>query len=130
MDFNDTPAEAAFRKEAGMSGLSTGLTDLDDLLGGFHRSDLIILAARPGGGKSSLAANIAFSAAKRYRAEVDESGTARVVDGAVVGFFSLEMSSEQLATRILAEASGVSSDRIRKGELSNEEFQRVVEANQ
>ena len=125
-----TMMEAAFRKEAGMSGLSTGLTDLDDLLGGFHRSDLIILAARPGGGKSSLAANIAFSAAKRYRAEVDESGTARVVDGAVVGFFSLEMSSEQLVTRVLAEESRVPSDLLRRGNINQRDFDAIVRASQ
>ena len=97
--------EAAYRQEAGMTGVSTGLRDLDDLLGGLHRSDLVILAARPGMGKTSLATNIAFHAAKQYRAEVQDDGTARVVDGAVVGFFSLEMSSEQLVTRVLAEES-------------------------
>jgi len=125
-----TMMEAAFRKEAGMTGIATGLTDLDDLLGGFHRSDLIILAARPAMGKSSLATNIAFAAAKRYRAEVDATGTARVVDGAVVGFFSLEMSSEQLVSRVLAEESRVPSDLLRRGNINQRDFDAIVRASQ
>ena len=122
--------EAAYRQDAGMTGVSTGLRDLDDLLGGLHRSDLLILAARPGMGKTSLATNIAFNAAKQYRAEVQDDGTARVVDGAVVGFFSLEMSSEQLVTRVLAEASGIPSEMLRRGQINNRDFDAIVRASQ
>jgi len=125
-----TMMEAAFRKEAGMTGVSTGLRDLDDLLGGLHRSDLIILAARPAMGKTSIVTNIAFNAAKRYRAEVDESGTARVLDGAVVGIFSLEMSAEQLVTRVLSEASGIPSDLLRRGNINQRDFDSIVRASQ
>jgi replicative DNA helicase len=106
------------------------LIDLDKLLGGLRRSDLVILAGRPSMGKTALATNIAYNAARMCRREADEHGQQKVVDGAVVGFFSLEMSAEQLATRILSEAAGVGSDKIRKGDLSNTDFQKVVEANQ
>ncbi|MDG2481301.1 MAG: replicative DNA helicase [Alphaproteobacteria bacterium] len=122
--------EAAFRKEAGMAGTSTGLRDLDDQLGGLHRSDLVILAARPGMGKTSIVTNIAFDIAKRYRAEVDQSGTASVVDGGVVGIFSLEMSAEQLTTRVLSEASGVPSDLLRRGNINQRDFESIVLASQ
>ncbi len=123
-------AEAAYKSEGKLIGTATGFSDLDKLLGGLQRSDLVILAGRPSMGKTSLATNSAYNAARACRTETDESGRKKVVDGAVVGFFSLEMSAEQLATRILSEASRVSSDRIRKGDLSNADFQRVVEANQ
>jgi replicative DNA helicase len=123
-------AEAAYKREGQLTGTSIGFTDLDKLLGGLQSSDLVILAGRPSMGKTALATNMAFNAARLCRFDIDANGQKKVSDGAVVGFFSLEMSAEQLATRILAEASGVSSDRIRKGDLSNEEFQRVVEANQ
>ncbi|MGY8996014.1 MAG: DnaB-like helicase N-terminal domain-containing protein, partial [Alphaproteobacteria bacterium] len=122
--------EAAFRKEAGMSGTSTGLRDLDDQLGGLHRSDLVILAARPGMGKTSIVTNISFDIAKRYRTEVDESGTARIADGGVVGIFSLEMSAEQLITRVLSEASGVPSDLLRRGNINQKDFESIVRASQ
>jgi replicative DNA helicase len=123
-------AEAAYKREGQLTGTSIGFSDLDKLLGGLQASDLIILAGRPSMGKTALATNMAYNAARLCRFDIDANGQKKVSDGAVVGFFSLEMSAEQLATRILAEASGVSSDRIRKGDLSNEEFQRVVEANQ
>lgn len=123
-------AEAAYKREGQLTGTGVGFTDLDKMLGGLQPSDLVILAGRPSMGKTALATNMAYNAARLCRFDIDANGQKKVADGAVVGFFSLEMSSEQLATRILAEASGVSSDRIRKGELSNEEFQRVVEANQ
>jgi replicative DNA helicase len=123
-------AEAAYKREGQLTGTSIGFTDLDKLLGGLQSSDLVILAGRPSMGKTALATNMAYNAARLCRFDIDANGQKKVSDGAVVGFFSLEMSAEQLATRILAEASGVSSDRIRKGDLSNEEFQRVVEANQ
>lgn len=115
-----TLAESAFKRAGRTAGVSTGFTDLDKLLGGLHPSDLIILAGRPSMGKTALATNIAFNAAKaRMNADNPE-------DGAVVGFFSLEMSAEQLATRVLAEESGVSSDRIRRGDVSHEDFEKFV----
>ena len=123
-------AEAAYKREGKLIGTATGFTDLDKLLGGLQKSDLVILAGRPSMGKTALATNIAYHAARTCRTETDEQGKKKVVAGAVVGFFSLEMSAEQLATRILSEASRVSSNRIRKGDLSNADFQRVVEANQ
>ena len=98
------------------------------MLGGLHPSDLVILAGRPSMGKTALATNIAFNAAKAYRTEIDEFGNEVVVDGAVVGFYSLEMSGEQLATRILAEESGVGSDLIRRGKMSASDFEKIVEA--
>ncbi|MBN36730.1 MAG: replicative DNA helicase [Rhodospirillaceae bacterium] len=122
--------EAAYRNEAGMSGTATGLSDLDDQLGGLHRSDLIILAARPGMGKTSIVTNISFDIAKRYRSEVDQSGTASIADGGVVGIFSLEMSSEQLITRVLSEASGVPSDLLRRGNINQKDFEAIVRASQ
>ena len=121
-------AEAAYKREGRLAGQATGFADIDKLLGGLHPSDLVVLAGRPSMGKTALATNIAYHAAKTYKTEVDEDGHKKVVDGGVVGFFSLEMSAEQLATRILAEAAGVPSDKIRKGELSNADFQRVVGA--
>jgi replicative DNA helicase len=104
------------------------LIDLDRKLGGLHPSDLIILAARPSMGKSSLAANIAFSIAKAYREEAEANGNKDVVDGGVVGFYSLEMSSEQLAARLLSQQSEVPSELIRKGDLDEDQFRRFVEA--
>src|SRR5262249_34894895 len=98
------------------------------LLGGLHPSDLAILAARPSMGKTALATNIAFHAARMYRPTKTADGRTVAEDGAVIGFFSLEMSAEQLATRILAEESGVSSDRIRRGDVSHDDFDRFVQA--
>jgi replicative DNA helicase len=123
-------AQAAFKRDGKTVGVATGFVDLDRKLGGLHRSDLVILAGRPGMGKTSLATNIAFNAAKAYRLGRSADGQAIAEDGAVVGFFSLEMSAEQLATRILAEESGVASDRIRRGEVSNEDFDKFVQASQ
>jgi replicative DNA helicase len=119
-------AEAAHKRMGQLSGVSTGLFQLDLLLGGLHKSDLIILAGRPSMGKSSLATNIGFNAAKAYREEHGEDGRPKVVDGAVVGFFSLEMSAEQLATRMLSEQAAVPSEKIRKGELLEPDMQRVI----
>ncbi len=121
-------AEAAFKRGGKMAGIPTGLRDLDDQLGGFHRSDLLILAGRPSMGKTSLATNIAYNAAAAYRAEPQEDGSKKTVDGAIVAFFSLEMSSEQLATRILAERTGINSHDIRQGKLSKADFERLSEA--
>ena len=123
-------ADAAHKREGRLSGVTTGFRDLDKKLGGLHVSDLIVLAGRPSMGKTALATNIAYNAARAFPTEPADDGSPRVVDGAVVGFFSLEMSAEQLATRILSEKTLIASDRIRKGELSGEEFQRLVPASQ
>lgn len=104
-------AEAAHGKPGGMTGVSTGLADVDELLCGLQRSDLIVLAARPGMGKSALASNIGFYAARQVP----------------VGFFSLEMSSEQLANRIVAEQAGVNSKFLREGKLTGSQMDRVIE---
>jgi replicative DNA helicase len=114
-------AEAAFRRGSHITGVTTGLTDIDRKMGGLHPSDLLILAGRPSMGKTALATNIAFSAAKAY---LDTGGQ----EGAVVGFFSLEMSAEQLATRLLADVSEVPGDKIRRGDIKDNDFQRFVEA--
>ncbi|MDH5798100.1 MAG: replicative DNA helicase, partial [Paracoccaceae bacterium] len=95
-------ANAAYQREGGLAGLSTGLVDMDKKLGGLHRSDLLILAGRPSMGKTSLATNIAFNIAKAYKRGALPDGSEGAVDGGVVGFFSLEMSAEQLAARILS----------------------------
>ena len=118
-------AAAAYARDGQLSGISTGLIDLDRQLGGMHRSDLIILAGRPSMGKTSLATNIAFNIAKKFRSEKDENGIVKTTDGGVVGFFSLEMSSEQLATRLLAEHSRVPSNRIRRGDINGEQFEHI-----
>jgi replicative DNA helicase len=118
-------AEAAYHRVGQLTGVATGLAQLDRLLGGLHRSDLIILAGRPSMGKSALATNIGFNAARAYREELVE-GAQKVVDGAVVGFFSLEMSAEQLATRMISEQAEIPSEKIRKGELISADFDRVL----
>ena len=123
-------AEAAFKRSGRTTGVATGFTDLDKLLGGLHPSDLIVLAGRHSMGKTAIATNIGFHAARNYRPAKTPEGRTVAEDGAVVGFFSLEMSAEQLATRILAEESGVPSNNIRKGEVGSEDFQRFVEASQ
>ncbi len=120
----------ACKRDGNLSGSSTGFADMDKLLGGLHQSDLIILAGRPGMGKTALATNIAFNAARVFRQEKDEYGNITVEHGAQVGFFSLEMSAEQLATRILAERSEISSEKLRRGELSDADFSKVVRASQ
>ena len=117
-------ANAAYKRDGMLAGISTGLRDLDNKLGGLHKSDLLILAGRPSMGKTALATNIAFNVAKAYLAG-DKPGTAE--NGGVVAFFSLEMSAEQLATRILAEQCEISSDGIRKGDLNEDQFRRFVE---
>ena len=121
-------AAEAYKRDGGLSGLSTGLVDLDQKLGGLHGSDLVILAARPSMGKTALAANIAFNVARRYSWEPQPDGGRKTVDGGVVAFFSLEMSAEQLAMRLLAEVTEVPSDKIRKGEITVSEFGRISEA--
>ncbi len=121
-------ANAAYQRDGGMSGVSTGLIDMDKKLGGLHKSDLLILAGRPSMGKTSLATNIAYNIAKAYKKGKLPDGTEGAVDGGVVGFYSLEMSAEQLAARILSEASEVPSERIRRGDMTETEFRRFVEA--
>jgi len=121
-------AAEAFNRDGGLAGLSTGLVDLDQKLGGLHPSDLLILAGRPSMGKTALATNIAFHVARNYRWEPTPDGGRKTVSGGVVAFYSLEMSAEQLAMRILADASGVSSDKLRKGEIDASEFGRVRDA--
>lgn len=118
-------AALAFKRPGGISGLSTGLRDLDKKTGGLHKSDLLILAGRPGMGKTALATKIAFGAARTLMAEAAEDPKRKAKPGSVV-IFSLEMSSEQLATRLLSEESRVSGERIRKGEIGEREFARFV----
>ncbi|WP_228156878.1 replicative DNA helicase [Fuscovulum blasticum] len=121
-------ANAAYQRGGGLAGISTGLVDLDKKLGGLHESDLLILAGRPSMGKTSLATNIAFNIAKAYRRGRKADGSEGAVEGGVVGFFSLEMSAEQLAARILSEASEVPSEQIRRGDMTETEFRRFVDA--
>lgn len=123
-------ASAAYARDGGLSGLSTVLDSLDRILGGLHPSDLLILAGRPSMGKSALAANIAFRVARRYAwtPDPDAPGGRRTTDGGVVMLYSLEMSAEQMAMRILAEAAGVAGDRMRRGDLNPTEFARIRDA--
>ena len=123
-----TMAAEAHSRDGGLAGLSTGLIDLDQKIGGMHPSDLVILAARPSMGKTALACNIAFDVARHYAWEPQPDGSKKTVRGGVVAFFSVEMSAEQLAMRLLAEVSGVSGDRLRKGEIDASEFGRVRDA--
>jgi replicative DNA helicase len=121
-------AERAYQRSGRTTGISTGYVDLDKLLGGLHPADLVVIAGRPSMGKTALATNIGFNAARAFRGEQRPDGSTGAADGARVGFFSLEMSSEQLATRILAEESGISSNEIRKGEVSKDDLYRFIEA--
>ncbi len=121
-----TMAERAMRHE-GVSGVGSGFASLDKLLGGLHPSDLLILAARPAMGKSSLAANIACSVAQSLQEERAADGSVSK-ERQVVAFFSLEMSAEQLATRIVSDQANISSDRIRRGDISSDEFNRIFES--
>ena len=123
-------AAAAYKRDGNLSGVATGLADLDQKMGGLQRSDLIIIAGRPGMGKTALATNIAYNIAKTYRAGKSENGDRVALDGGMVGFFSLEMSAEQLATRVLAEQSGVASYKIRRGDITELEFVQLTEAAQ
>lgn len=121
-------ANAAYQRDGGLAGLATGLVDLDTRLGGLHKSDLLILAGRPSMGKTSLATNIAFNVARAYRRGTLPDGSEGAVNGGVVGFFSLEMSAEQLAGRILAEAAEIPSNKIRQGDMDETEFRRFIDA--
>jgi replicative DNA helicase len=120
-------AAEAYQRDGKLAGLATNLDDLDSKLGGLHPSDLLILAGRPSMGKTALATNIAFNVARNYRWEPTPEGR-KTVSGGVVAFYSLEMSAEQLAMRILADASGVSSDKLRKGEINASDFGKIRDA--
>ncbi|MEM0928562.1 MAG: replicative DNA helicase [Pseudomonadota bacterium] len=121
-------AQAAFNRGGGLSGISTGMRDLDQKLGGLHPSDLLILAGRPSMGKTALATNIAVNAAKAYVPQKTAEGSYTAKEGARVGFFSLEMSADQLASRILAEFSNISSEKIRRGDISVQDFEQIHDA--
>lgn len=118
--------DQSFKREGKIAGLPSGLKDLDKKLGGFHNSDLIIIAGRPSMGKTALGTNIAFNAAKKFKEKEDEFGNKTTIDGGKIAFFSLEMSSEQLATRVLAEQSKISGDKMRKAELNKEDFKKIA----
>jgi replicative DNA helicase len=118
-------AANAYQRDGRLSGIATGLRDLDTKMGGLQRSDLVIVAGRPGMGKTALATNIAYNIAKAHRSEVQPDGTMKSVNGGIVGFFSCEMSAEQLATRILAEQTGIASSQIRRGGINQDEFDRI-----
>jgi len=118
-------AAHAYQRDGKLSGLATGLDDLDRMMGGLQPSDLIILAGRPGMGKTALATNIGYNVAKAWRGEIKPDGHQSTVNGGIVGFFSLEMSAEQLATRIIAEQTGIPSNQIRRGNISEADFERI-----
>ena len=113
-------AERVYKRDSHVTGIATGLTDLDRKLGGLQKSDLVILAGRPSMGKTALATTIAFNAARAYAETCGK-------DGVAILFFSLEMSAEQLATRLLGERASVPADRIRRGEIKAEDFQNFLE---
>ncbi len=115
-------AANAYKRDGKLSGLATGLIDMDRMMGGLQQSDLVILAGRPGMGKTALATNLAFNIARAYEGEKQPDGSIKAVNGGVVAFFSLEMSAEQLATRVVAEQSGIPSYKIRRGDINEQEF--------
>ncbi len=119
-------AEKAFKSDGSVVGISTGLRDLDYWLGGLHPSDLLILAGRPGMGKTALVTNMAFNVAKIYEVYTDSNGKQRQNGGTVL-FFSLEMSATQLATRILSEQAEIPSDKIRRGDIIDGEFNTLCQ---
>jgi replicative DNA helicase len=121
-------AEKALNSGGHLSGVTTGLDGINAKIGGLHKSDLTILAGRPGMGKTSLATNMAFAAAQRHVRDMEDGIDPAKSAGAAVAFFSLEMSADQLATRILAEQSGISSENLRMGKISKAEFQNLARA--
>jgi len=122
-------AAHAYQRDGRLSGLATGLRDLDRVMGGLQKSDLVILAGRPGMGKTALATNLAYNVAKVWeQGDVRADGRTESINGGIVGFFSLEMSAEQLATRIISEQSEIASYRIRRGEIEPSDFDRIAEA--
>ncbi len=118
-------AAKAFQRDGKLSGIATGLRDLDIKMGGLQPSDLIIVAGRPGMGKTALATNIAYNIARAHRDELQPDGTRKTVNGGIVGFFSCEMSAEQLATRIIAERTGIASSMIRRGGITETDFEKI-----
>lgn len=119
-------ASEAYQRDGGLSGVATGIHALDGRMGGLQRSDLIVLAGRPGMGKTSLATNIAFNIAHAHVPGTHADGSPSSLEGGVVGFFSLEMNAEQLATRIISEQAEISSSKIRRGEISEHEFEGLA----
>jgi len=119
-------AARAYQRDGRLSGLASGLQDLDRMMGGLQHSDLVILAGRPGMGKTSLATNVAYNIARAWRGDVRPDGHIETVNGGIVGFFSLEMSAEQLATRIISEQTEIPSYRIRRGEIDPSDFDRIA----
>jgi replicative DNA helicase len=118
-------AAAAYQREGRLSGLATGLKDLDTKMGGLQPSDLIIIAGRPGMGKTALATNIGYNVARAWQGDVRADGHIDTVNGGIVGFFSLEMSAEQLATRIIAEQTSIPSSTIRRGGIQELDFEKI-----
>jgi replicative DNA helicase len=121
-------AEKALNTGGGLSGITTGFDTINAKTGGLHHSDLVILAGRPGMGKTALATNIAFNAAQRLVRDTEDGIAPDKSAGAGVAFFSLEMSADQLATRILAEQSGISSENLRMGKISQQDFRNLARA--
>src|SRR5688572_18130266 len=121
-------AEKALNSGGHLSGITTGLETLNSKIGGLHKSDLTIVAGRPGMGKSALATNIGFAAAQRFQRDMEDGVEPEKSAGAAVAMFSLEMSADQLATRILAEQSGISSENLRMGKISQQEFRQLARA--
>lgn len=121
-------ANAAVKRDGGLAGVSSGLKDLDRMMGGLHPSDLIILAGRPSMGKSSLGVNIGVNVARAWRTEKQADGALKTVEGGVVGLFSLEMSAEQIATRIISDFARVPSEKIRRGEVDQPQFDSIYHA--
>nr|MDP8993751.1 replicative DNA helicase [Pseudomonadota bacterium] len=121
-------AEKALNTGGGLSGVTSGFDGINAKTGGLHQSDLIILAGRPGMGKSSLATNIGFNAAQRLVRDLEDGIPAEKSAGAGVALFSLEMSADQLATRILAEQSGIPSESLRMGKISQQDFRNLARA--
>jgi replicative DNA helicase len=118
-------AARAYQRDGKLSGLATGLRDLDAKMGGLQPSDLIIVAGRPGMGKTALATNIAYNIARAHRGQTRPDGHIETIDGGIVGFFSLEMSAEQLATRIISERTGIPSSTIRRGGITETDFEAI-----
>ena len=121
-------AARAYQRDGRLSGVATGLRDLDRMMGGLQPSDLVIIAGRPGMGKTALATNVAYNVARAWRGDVRPDGRIVSANGGIVGFFSLEMSAEQLATRIISEQTEIPSYRIRRGEIDPSDFDRIAEA--
>ncbi|MBN9306494.1 MAG: replicative DNA helicase [Devosia sp. 67-54] len=133
MGFNEALTEAikmageAYQRDGRLSGIATGLIDMDRQMGGLQKSDLVIIAGRPGMAKTSLATTIGFHVASQWQGEITPDGHRKTVNGGQVGFFSLEMSAEQLATRILSAQAEISSADIRRGNIHESQFSRLVD---